>query len=326
MPLTRHLYELDEVVSALQLCLHNDDPTALFWLWELIVSGEERSADVLLTDAWFQWSGGIDAEHLHETSWAKRYARIKPASDNAISVIAQCQKPTITRKPAQRDRQKLAEQFASAVDKPDALDFWLDLDDACRRKNTVAAAWFLAAAQPNFTSTEIWTALSLISPNPLFQIINDKAIPENQLLAQMNAIFLVCNPRPTPTIDTQSAEHRWNSWVVGRRTTRIYAIPEQALDSRTNRGAMPSKYTNIEDLRDPIGLLSEGCKFWQEAVQAAGITMKADIVCFPSDEAKERFYEQYFPDDIPDEWSDADQKKSHGCGALEKAISPPIHI
>jgi hypothetical protein len=35
-----------------------------------------------------------------------------------------------------------------------------------------------------------------------------------------------------------------------------------------------------------------------------------------SDDAKEAFYSTYFPDDIPDEWSLADQKKSHGAGML----------
>jgi hypothetical protein len=28
------------------------------------------------------------------------------------------------------------------------------------------------------------------------------------------------------------------------------------------------------------------------------------------------FYEQYFPDDIPDEWSKAEKEKSHGAGVL----------
>ena len=35
-----------------------------------------------------------------------------------------------------------------------------------------------------------------------------------------------------------------------------------------------------------------------------------------SDDELEAFYGTYFPDDIPDEWSLVDQKKSHGPGVL----------
>jgi hypothetical protein len=40
MPLTRHLYELDEVTSALQTCLRKGWPRAHYWLWELLQSDE----------------------------------------------------------------------------------------------------------------------------------------------------------------------------------------------------------------------------------------------------------------------------------------------
>jgi hypothetical protein len=33
-----------------------------------------------------------------------------------------------------------------------------------------------------------------------------------------------------------------------------------------------------------------------------------------NDDIREAFYDLYFPDDIPDEWSAADQEKSHGYG------------
>ena len=43
-----------------------------------------------------------------------------------------------------------------------------------------------------------------------------------------------------------------------------------------------------------------------------------------SDDHKESFYDTYFQDDIPDEWSAADQQKSHGRGAATTApASPP---
>ncbi len=35
-----------------------------------------------------------------------------------------------------------------------------------------------------------------------------------------------------------------------------------------------------------------------------------------ADEIREAFYDMYFPDDIPDEWSAKDREKSHGYGLL----------
>jgi len=44
-----------------------------------------------------------------------------------------------------------------------------------------------------------------------------------------------------------------------------------------------------------------GCPFWDEVLNEV------------SDEV---FYEKYFPDDIPDEWSKQEKEKSHGGGVL----------
>jgi hypothetical protein len=106
---------------------------------------------------------------------------------------------------------------------------------------------------------------------------------------------------------------------------------------------MEFKYTNIGDVRDPlIPLVTEGCKFWQQVVTDLNIRVCVCVcdgdgnegdeqVQFPSDDVLEQFYEQYFPDDIPDEWSKQDQEKSHGRGLLAKPKSqgpqpPPAEL
>ena len=64
-------------------------------------------------------------------------------------------------------------------------------------------------------------------------------------------------------------------------------------------------------------LVAEGSAtaYWRHvcaAHGAAAATQAADGLSFPDDDACEAFYSTYFPDDIPDEWSAADQLKSHG--------------
>ena len=60
-------------------------------------------------------------------------------------------------------------------------------------------------------------------------------------------------------------------------------------------------------------------------MQSFGITMDEPTgsVIFPDDDTLEQFFDTYFPDDIPDEWSKEDQLKSHGRGVQETAPPPP---
>lgn len=286
MPLTRHLYEIDEVVSALTL----QDDTALFWLWELIVSREEALARSVL-----------NLPDIPETDWVTLFAYATAAR----SLLAKAQEPTKQR----YSRPDLATIFilslASTTDVKEARELWFGLDDACARKNMMAATWFLKTT--TLPSDSVWTALALIDP----------AIPQwsGPVTTQIAALWKRYKGDP----DIEVNKTKWTLWnsLLGRRKARVYAIPDTALTPTTTRGSLPTKYTNIADIREPVGLLSEGCKFWQETLQAAGITTTDETVSFPNDDVLEKFYEEFFPDDIPDEWSAADQQKSHGRGRLK---------
>ena len=284
MPLTRHLYEIDEVISALTL----QDDTALFWLWELVVSQEEELAGSVL-----------NLPGIPETDWILlfEYAKI------VRGLLEKARKPT----KQTYSRPDLATIFISSLtsttDVDEARELWFGLDDACARKNMIAATWFLKTT--TLPSDIVWTALALIDP----------AIPQwsGPFTSQIAAIWKRLKGDP----DIAKNKAKWTMWtsMIGRRKARVYAIPDAALTPTTTRGALLTKYTNIADIREPVGLLSEGCKFWQKTLQVAGISSTDETVSFPNDDVLEKFYEEFFPDDIPDEWSAEDQQKSHGRGS-----------
>jgi hypothetical protein len=298
MPLSRHFYELDEVRSALQICLRVHDEAALFWLWELVVSREEDFATAILESTGFY---GLETD-----DWVTRYS-----NGSVHDLLSTCQQPT-KRAFARRDT---AERFVALLNPAEpigaeAADFWLGLNDACKRKNVIAATWYIKNTP--LSQDAVWMALALIDST-----VKTRGGP---LGAQVATVKRICLGAPS----VEAAQKRWDSWdnLIGRRSARQYAIPDGALTSDTTRGALPTKYTNIADIREPMGLLAEGCRFWKMAIQAAGITMTGDAVCFPDDDVLENFYEQYFPDDIPDEWSAEDQQKSHGRGRFtEKKLT-----
>ena len=126
-------------------------------------------------------------------------------------------------------------------------------------------------------------------------------------------------------LESLTASKEWCEWSadIGRRSARRYAIPVEALTASTPRGQIESKYTNMDELWDPVPLLSEGCAFWREIVTIYGIKINGiGEAVFPNDTIKEDFYVRYFPDDIPDEWSLEDQSKSHGKGTRTRSAVP----
>lgn len=354
MPLTRNLYELDEVVSALQLCLLKGWCRALFWLYELVVSKEETLAQQTLMTVWLRAGGGYDPFLFQDPHWPARGQRVLAAirsarSLNAIRFLERTatlqHRPAVTPLAAtptiETRRKERAAAFVASltpdemIDPEDAAHWWISLDSACRQHSRTDAIWLLQAVQPILSADAIWSGLSIAARGgPLTQkaiafLHEQSAVPEHQVLAQTNALLILCTAtkeRETVQINKPAdlpSTSAWATWMAatGRRTARIQEIPTEALHRETTRGSMPFKYTNIGDVRDPVSLLSEGCRFWQEAFQSAGILVEEETgaIQFPDDDSLEQFYERYFPDDIPDEWSTVDQQKSHGRGCHEKA-------
>jgi len=357
MPLSRNLYELDEVTAALQLCLTKGWGRAIFWLCELVLSKEEELAHQILLDIWLRSGGGHDPFLFEDPSWANRGTRVMAASKSAGSLNAMrflerttalpC-RPSVTplaESPASEDRrrQKAAAFISSlpadeTIDRTEATNWWISFEVACRQHSRTDAVWLLQAVQPLLCADSIWSAIRTAcrgskTTHAAIGALEKMAAATSvtqQILCQTNAVLLLCvatKERETVTLvkpaELPSYKRDWTTWTetAGRRAARIHEIPAEALHATTVRGSMPFKYTNIGDVRDPVVLLSEGCRFWQETLSTHGITVSEETgaALFPDDDVLEKFYEQYFPDDIPDEWSAADQKKSHGRGSQEMA-------
>jgi hypothetical protein len=84
---------------------------------------------------------------------------------------------------------------------------------------------------------------------------------------------------------------KWRA-LSRKRQRRLYAIPDECLYGLTKRGCMCRTETTLGELYTIQDILYTGTE---------------DI---------DAFYARTFPDDIPDEWSLMDQRKSHGPGVL----------
>jgi hypothetical protein len=83
------------------------------------------------------------------------------------------------------------------------------------------------------------------------------------------------------------------------RRARRYSIPTACLYGDTARGRMTWSQSTLRSLRE---LDLEG-PFWDEHK-------------WTTEEEREAFYDRFFPDDPPDEWTLAEQQRSHGDGVL----------
>jgi hypothetical protein len=59
-----------------------------------------------------------------------------------------------------------------------------------------------------------------------------------------------------------------------------------------------------------------GCPFWDTILAQYSTIDGNGEIDWNSDDDLEAFYSQYFPDDIPSEWSQKDKSASHGYGVI----------
>lgn len=340
---------MDEVLSALQVSLRIANGRALFWLWELSVSGESATAQDAAQTAWLLWGGGHDptlltlpppetAQTAHSLMWRIQLAIQRAGSLNAHRLLQQA--ATATEPPITITTSTHAIAMPEHDDDPDAAAFvWKGLAATVTAKNRRSATWYLQVAAQNLSPDTVWIFLQALCPlkaRPILDLFKSHATPhmDSQLLHQTNTVLAICEPPdapapPAPPLPALSIRD-WDTWTanIGRRAARLHAIPSVALHQGTTRGRLSSVYTNIDEVRDPGALLLSGCHFWRTVSAALQSHYDADRdhLAFPDDDVLEAFYSTYFPDDIPDEWSLADQQKSHGVGCAETAPPAPLPL
>jgi hypothetical protein len=316
MPLTRNLYELAEVVSALEHCFRDKSPITrtLFWVWELVESREIELVETTLLTAWLMWSNC--PRPSRSTSWVQQtmqlHADIEASTTSAAQLIEAASRhpwrPTLTPY-AKNARIAARRKQIAAAHETELAHFRVSLNAA----HTLDAVWLLMAAQSRLSADDIWAAL------------RKKPNHEHQLLRQVHAIMPKI-PATPPDKWVAFYQREWAKWQSGRRTSRLFAIPPQALHAKTPRGALGQEFTNIHEIREPWFMFSDGCKYWREVMAELPPPNLNERQMFVSDDIWETFIDKHFPDDIPDEWSRADQEKSHGRGVGALDVSNPPHV
>ena len=347
MPLSRHFYSLDEVQAALLYTTSHNTPTeALFWCQELLLSGSVSEAISTLFQSWLWHTGPMRLQWLVSV-WQSSLITEELSEDDIL--LATYRLATIHQN--QRDNSLLnilVLTMENPLKMPDRVTRKTpnikDIDDKkeiyffrAMFQGKARAAWWIS----QFIAIDrIWLLLDLFAENvhtffkeqykvclkalQNYELLLGYKSAEYDIMIRCSAINMMCISQKKqelsfklePQIDMRNAQILNELELsVGRRERRVHQIPVPCLYGITTRGKAQWTQKNYMQLYNVEKYLI-GCPFWDEVLVEYANVIDKGVIKWHSDDIMEQFYDKYFPDDIPDEWSLLDQQKSHGDGIL----------
>lgn len=354
MPLSRHFYSLDEVQAALlYTTTHNTPAEALFWCKEMISSGCVAEAISVLFQSWLWHTGPMRLQWLVDV-WYSTLITDEPSENDillaayrlaainknqrdsslwnilVLTIASPTMPDRITRKTVAvaavneiDDKKEL--YFINAMFQGKARSAWWISHYLEADRIWLLLDWFVENVHSAFKE-EYRVCLEALSS---YELLMGYKSAEYDIIVRCAAINMMCisskqrelsfktnGPRAEPEIDAQSQQFLNELELCkGRRAARVHKIPTACLYGTTLRGRSPWTQNNYTQLYNVEKYLV-GCPFWDDALLRYANVLDNGVIQWHSDDSMEQFYEKYFPDDIPDEWTLAEQHKSHGDGIL----------
>ena len=207
---------------------------------------------------------------------------------------------------------------------PDTLSNHMQISEspafrAILQKKTVLA-WAILRTEWHAKEAEIWDFVCNHVDEKtaiLLKRINESEFMREHFLWESRALAILCctekcewsSPSYETPVHIQKEIEEWKT-LEGKRARRIYKIRIEALQYGVQRSNEPSNQCNLNEIREPFRFLRDS-PYWEGVREDIGVKWGT---ISKNDDLKESFYDLYFPDDIPDEWSLKDQEKSHSYG------------
>ena len=331
---TKNIYRLDEVSASLQFAIHNSNvEEALFWANELIISDEIDHLKTFMFISWFYSIGLGNVEVL--------YTLVNATDDELLNVVY----GMVTLKTSFRDC-TLPIMFLYGIVNKEYINrnIYFELPAILVQSEKDVEAFIRAILLGKFL--EGWFLYNTVSINEIVlkNIIDVKF--QNPFVKQlMNSVYtsdftktymkcaligiLCCSEEVLllsqgPILQMENAmkqEIKILNEVKQKRKARLLTINRDCHYGKTKRGTMTFQQSNIHELYDPDYIVENSTVFASIEELYGSLD---DFKVQSSARQYEDFMEWYFPDDVPDEWSLADQQKSHGIGVNQECDTPSV--
>lgn len=336
MPLTRNLYREDEVLASLKYCLlRGKAQEAIFWTQEAL---DSDMRDEVLESLFWVWVLGVTTANPW---WLATFRETlqkgtETVTDEEVQYLVMwlCRSPQTS-----RDGTALAllglglrqdVWCQERVGLPALPTFSRTLSSReitvarAVRQRKVPLAWGLLIPAWGEDEGRVWEILKALagSDGPegteLVHILHMAPTWFPRLATKQwtwpiraAALALTCWPaslRPIlpfePPIELVGYRFQWMTNPM--RYRRLFAPQGLALFWFTERGQLGTAETTERELMEHLESAMRGSAFWGPKVPELSA----------SDSSRENFYDKYFPNDIPDEWTAADRQVSHGRGVI----------
>lgn len=292
MGLTRHFYREDEVKASFFNCLiHRRVEEAIFWATELFDSFLGEEILPIFKRAWLLSVGPQYRKGFIEVAGLEEEADVYQTLQNFMTL------------PKDASVFTLLVRGASCESQPDRLCrkpciARTDLDEVDRcvwraiSQKKALLAFCLLRTRWNW---------ALFGEDPYLTALR----VEDTWEARAAAIVYACSSKIEKSINKKVVYCR-DEWAAleGRRARRKFAVRSVAILWGTARSTGSSE-TELLDIEPAL----KGSAYWEEVAKDMGGWDKIK----KNTAVREAFYELYFPDDIPDEWSLGEREKSHGA-------------
>ena len=335
--LTRNLYNLQEVKASLAYAmLVRKLRESLFWAQEILASECGWELGDVLIHFWLQYCcpydmtlpvaiKALDYEGDMDTAIIAVIMRLIQAQtgENMIMEIFvegfnRYPFPNYKVKPT-KENATFARQLSekSGIPALICLEIWNALE-----KGEVSRAWHIAFQQGKGKEGAVADIIPLLAEGVPAKTIDCLLELSNILEYKVHsyiACFLLIGLSKTEKIKARKKTEieydnipglmlSVSSWFKkqGKRSARVHAIETRALYGLETKA-------ELQELYDIYPQLKDATPFWQRIIAGYDLT---------DDNKKEEFYETWFPNDIPDEWSLEDQQMSHRLNGKEAEDDP----
>jgi hypothetical protein len=316
MPLTRHFYASDEVLSALfYTSSRRDIKETEFWCRELLISGYSSEAISVLFESWL-WQRGpfylqwllhaktLTVETVTEEDILRAAVELSSCGEWDNSLLAVLS--------STEGAERVTPKTPSIMSDSDEI---LYLYRAIHQGKARSAWLMVQRLQKNGLENVLVVLKEYGHLSPEYEEIFGILEKYETLLGYRSEAYdtvILCFATLMLCLSDQKRKSsfmprtiKWSPMMIpiGRRAARMYSIPSVALYGI-------KQTTALDDVEKYI----RGCPFWDDVLEVA------------NELDKDAFYDQYFPDDIPDEWTRSEKEKSHSSFRPDPSVEKYTRI